>query len=288
MRLALLCLLSIPAIFVVEHFSGPVHATGGSSGGLSVFFGYAEDKETNNPPPGAFPVPWSGAPNTIFLGGPVVGQTACGALPLCYDAGAIRLDNNGSSDVTIDKVSVDIHSSIPGGKVFSLWGSFTVPAGKSVILTENPPNNNPNYDNFDTSGYPKGNCTPLSVEPTATFTIGGVPTTVVDSTHILDTHGIDLGSCKPKQNESIPWAQAGTLGVNASTVTLSPATASQVVGQQVTETATALDGSGNGLANTPVSFSVTGGPDAGQSGTVATDSTGHASFSYTGTAPGTD
>ena len=287
-RLALLCLLSIPAIFVVEHFSGPVHATGGSSGGLSVFFGYAEDKETNNPPPGAFPVPWSGAPNTIFLGGPVVGQTACGALPLCYDAGAIRLDNNGSSDVTIDKVSVDIHSSIPGGKVFSLWGSFTVPAGKSVILTENPPNNNPNYDNFDTSGYPKGNCTPLSVEPTATFTIGGVPTTVVDSTHILDTHGIDLGSCKPKQNESIPWAQAGTLGVNASTVTLSPVTASQVVGQQVTETATALDGSGNGLANTPVSFSVTGGPDAGQSGTVATDSTGHASFSYTGAAPGTD
>lgn len=132
-RLALMLLLSVPAILAIKSFATPIRAAGGSSS-LSVFFGYAEDKETNNPPAGAFPVPWSGAPNTIFLGGPVVGQTACGALPLCYDAGAIRLDNSGSSDVTINKVSVDIHSSIAGGKVFSLWGSFTVPAGKSVIL----------------------------------------------------------------------------------------------------------------------------------------------------------
>ncbi len=285
-RPVLILLLSIPAILVTESFVRPTRAAGG--GNLAVFFGYAEDKETNNPPPGAFPVPWSGAPNTIFLGGPVVGQAACGALPLCYDTGAIRLDNSGSSDVTIDKVSVDIHSSLAGGKVFSLWGSFTVPAGKSVILSENPPNNNPNYDNFDTSGYPKNNCIPLSVEPTATFTIGGVPTTIADSTHILDTHGIDLGSCKPKQNESIPWAQVGTLGVNAASVTLSPTTTTQIVGQQVTETASVLDGSGNALAGANVAFSVTSGPDVGQSGNAVTDSSGHASFNYTGAAAGTD
>jgi hypothetical protein len=280
-------LLSVPAILAIKSFATPIRAAGASSS-LSVFFGYAEDKETNNPPAGAFPVPWSGAPNTIFLGGPVVGQTACGALPFCYDAGAIRLDNSGSSDVTIDNVSVDIHSSIAGGKVFSLWGSFTVPAGESVILTENPPNNNPGYDNFDTSGYPKNNCIPLTIEPTATFTIGGVPTTIVDSTHILDTHGIDLGSCKPKQNESIPWAQVGFLGVNATTVTLSPTTTIQVVGQQVTETASVLDGNGNALPDTAVAFSVTGGPDVGQSANAVTDSTGHASFTYTGAAAGTD
>src|SRR5450631_1151853 len=131
----------------------------GSAGGLSVFVGYAEDKEINTPDPTAFPVPWAGSPNTIFLGGTVPGQTACGTLTTCYDAAAIRLDNPGATDITVNGVSVDIHSSIPGGKTFSLWGTFTVPAGKSVILTENPPGNNPGSDNFDTSGFPGNICT---------------------------------------------------------------------------------------------------------------------------------
>ncbi len=139
-----------------------------------MYVGYAEDKEINNPVPGTFPIPWDGAPNTIFLGSPIVGQAACGTLPSCYDAGAIRLDNTGTSDITIGNVSVDIHSSIPGGKVFSLWGSFTVPAGKSVILTENPANDDPGYDNFDTSSYPANNCVKITTSPTVTITIGGV------------------------------------------------------------------------------------------------------------------
>jgi hypothetical protein len=286
-QLAIALVLIIPAIFVTESFAMPVHPTTASSN-LAVFFGYAEDKETNNPPPGAFPVPWSGSPNIVFLGGPVVGQTACGALPLCYDTGAIRLDNSGTSDVTISNVTADIHSSLPGGKVFSLWGSFTVPAGKSVILAENPPNNNPSYDNFDTSGYPKNNCIPITVAPTVAFTINGVSSTVVDSTHILDTGGIDVGSCKPKRNESIPWAQVGSLGVNTTLVTLAPTTNNQFVGKAVTETASVRDGNGNALANTAVAFSVTSGPDIGQSANVVTDSSGNASFTYTGIAAGTD
>ena len=63
--------------------------------GLSVFVGYAENKEITTPDPTTFPVPWAGAPNTVFLGGPVPGQAACGTVPACYDAGAIRLDNPG-------------------------------------------------------------------------------------------------------------------------------------------------------------------------------------------------
>ena len=51
----------------------PVLAAGPSASGLLVSVGYAEDKETNNPNPAAFPVPWQGSPNTVFLGGPVVG-----------------------------------------------------------------------------------------------------------------------------------------------------------------------------------------------------------------------
>ena len=131
------------------------HAAGEISG-LSVSVAYAEDKHQSSLNPGAFPVPWSGSPNTIFLGNPVFGPSLCGTLAHCYDGGAIRLDNTSSSDIPIDSVSVDDHSSLPGGKVFNLWGSFTVPAGMSVILAQNPPGNDPSSDNFDTSGVPKG------------------------------------------------------------------------------------------------------------------------------------
>jgi hypothetical protein len=258
-----------------------------SAGGLSVSVGYAEDKETNNPAPASFPVPWAGAPGAIFLGGTVPGQAACGTLTVCYDAGAIRLDNPGSTPVTVDNVSVDIHTSISGGKAFNnLWGSFTVPAGESVILTENPPANNPAYDNFDTSGYPPNICTPVTVAPTVTITIGGVPTTLVDSTHVLDTGGIDAGFCK--QNESIQWRPIGAAGTKTASLQLQPATLTRGTGQQGTEKATLLDGAGSGLPNATVKFTVTSGPNAGLSSTAVTDREGNASFTYSSTAEGED
>jgi hypothetical protein len=284
--LLVMCLV-LALIITIAGNVKPSHATSGISG-LSVSVGYAEDKHQSSLNPGAFPVPWSGSPNTIFLGNPVFGPSPCGSLPHCYDGGAIRLDNTGSSDISIDSVSVDDHSSIPGGKVFNLWGSFTVPAGMSVILTGNPPGNDPSSDNFDTSGFPKGNCTPITVAPTVTITIGGVPTTLVDSTHVLDTNGVDTESCSVQQNESIQWRHIGAPGVKTGTLTLSPATTTLAVGQQITETATLLDGGGDSLPNATVNFTVTSGPDAGQIGSAITDNTGQASFTYTGAAPGTD
>jgi hypothetical protein len=284
----MICIVLLVTLTITRTMT-PSHAAGGISG-LSVSVGYAEDKHQSSLDPGAFPVPWSGSPNTIFLGNPVFGSTRCGTLPHCYDGGAIRLDNSGTSDVLVDNVSVDDHSSIPGGKVFSLWGSFTVPAGKSVILTGNPPGNNPNYSNFDTSGAPSGNCTQITVAPTITITVGGVPTTLVDSTHVLDTNGIDTESCSVQQNESLQWRPIGTGNstIKTGTLTLSPATTTLAVGQQVTETATLLDGGGFGLANANITFSVTSGPNAGQTSSTVTDQAGHASFTYTDTAPGTD
>jgi hypothetical protein len=71
-------------------------------------------------------------------------------------------------------------------------------------------------------------------------------------------------------------------------MTLSPATTTLAVGQQVTEAAILRDGGGNGVANATVNFNVTSGPNAGQSGSALTDNTGQASFTYTDTAPGTD
>lgn len=264
------------------------HAAKADLSGLAVSVGYAEDKHQSSLNPAAFPVPWSGSPNTIFLGNPVFGSSPCGSLPHCFDGGAIRLDNPGSSDILVNKVSVDDHSSLPGGKVFSLWGSFTVPAGKSVILAGNPPGDDPTYDNFDTSGAPKGNCTPITVAPTVTITIGGVPTTLVDSTHVLDTNGIDTESCSVQQNESIQWRHIGATGTKNATLTLSPADPTLTVGQQATETATLVDGGGSPLANANITFNVTDGPNAGQTFSTVTDQSGQASFTYTDTAPGTD
>jgi Bacterial Ig-like domain (group 1) len=271
-------------------FTISIRSTHAASGinGLTVSVAYAEDKHQNTMTQGSFPVPWSGSPNVIFLGNPVYGSSPCGTLPHCYDAGAIRLDNTSASDIPVSSVNVDDHSSISGGKTFNLWGSFMVPAGKSVILTENPPTKNPSYDNFDTSGAPKGNCTPISIAPTVTITVNGVPTTLVDSTHVLDTNGIDTESCSVQQNESIQWRHIGVPGVKTATLTLSPAATTLGVGQNATVTTTLLDGSGIGLANATVNFTVTSGPNVGQTGSAVTDSTGKASFTYTDTAPGTD
>lgn len=287
-RILLVCLICL-ALLITITLTRTItftRAAAGTSSNLSVFVGYAALKGNNVPNSAAFPLPWSGSPNTTFLGGPVT-QTACGTQPLCYDSGAIRLDNTGSSDIAVNSVTVDVHSSIPGGMVYNLWGSFTVPAGQSVILAGNPPNNNPSYDNFDTSGTPKNNCTPIQVAPTVTINVGGVPTTLVDSTHVLDVGGIDADACH-QPNESTQWRQIGTQGVRTATLTLGPATNTLAVGQQVTESATLVDGGGNSISNTPVTFTVTSGPNAGQTSNAVTDQTGQASFTYTDTAPGTD
>ena len=268
---------------------GPTAGATSTAGGLLVSVGYAEDKEINTPDPAAFPVPWTGAPNTTFLGGTVPGQAACGSLTACYDAGAIRLDNPTNSPVKVSKVSVNMHANLTGGKFFSnLWGSFTVAPGKSVILTENPPSNNPSYDNFDTSGYPGNQCTPIQEAPKVIITIGGVTTKLLDSTHVLDTGGIDEGFCQPPQNESIQWRPIGAPGTDDGSLSLGPATVTAGVGQPVTETATMLGGSGAGLANVVVKFAVTSGPDAGTTGTAVTNASGQATFSVPGAGQGED
>jgi Bacterial Ig-like domain (group 1) len=282
-----ICLMTIVTSVLVRHIL-PARAAAGIKN-LSVSVGYAEDKYQSSLSPGAFPVPWEGSPNTIFLGNPVYGPSQCGTLPHCFDAGAIRLDNHGASDILVSQVVVNDHASLPGGKTFNLWGSFTVPAGQSVILTQNPPANNPaGYDNFDTSGAPKGNCTQLTIAPKVSITIGGVTKTLVDSTHVLDTNGIDTESCAVQQNESIQWRKIGTVGVKTAALALSPTTTTLAVGQQVTETATLLDGSGNPLPNANITFTVTNGPDAGQAASFVTDQAGQASFTYTNAAAGMD
>ena len=163
---------SSPARASGRRFVAPVRAAAMmmQSPTLSVSVGYADNLRANS----NFPVPWQGSPNILFLG---AGPT--------FDAGAIRLDNNNSSPLTVDSVLVDLGRP---GPTFNLWGSFTIPAQSSAILTQT------GEFNFDTSDFPIVGCgQPLSPNetriPKVTITIGGVPSTFVDTGHILDKIG---------------------------------------------------------------------------------------------------
>src|SRR6185437_14000930 len=106
----------------------------GGSGSLSVSVGYADNLRANP----NFPVPWQGSPNIVFLGsGP------------SFDAGAIRLDNLSNAPLTIDSVVIDLGRP---GPTFNLWGSFTIPAQSSAILTQTA------EFNFDSSDFPITGC----------------------------------------------------------------------------------------------------------------------------------
>jgi hypothetical protein len=304
-RRCVLAALAVVGAAVATEGGGPARALAGSTaGGLTVWVSYAENIDpTKAPAPGAnFPAPWKGDPNIVFLGNVNPQSAECGGVSSsCYDAGAIRLDNNGTTDVTVSRTVVDVHSALAGGKLYdtssnsSLWGSFKVPAGKSVILTENPsaPARQVGYDNFDTSDTPhyNGSCTPVSAVPTVQLTIGATVTTLSDSTHVLDTGAVDSGWCPHsggQHNESIQWRQIGSGGGGSPSLTLSPLSITKLTGQSATETATLLDGGGSGLPNTKVDFRVTAGPDAGGTGSATTDGGGRAAFTYIGAAAGKD
>jgi len=70
-------------------------------------------------------------------------------------------------------------------------------------------------------------------------------------------------------------------------LTLAPATGSDTIGSSHTLTANATEG-GVPDAGRVITFTVTGGPQAGTVGTATTDATGNATFSYVGNAGGTD
>ena len=146
----------------------------------------------------------------------VAGQGA-----FCYDAGAIRLDNNTASPIQLSSVTVNI-----GGCVFNPWSTesqatMTIPAGKSLILTQTG-GTGPNVGcgvgpdpqtgfNFDTSDSTTGLCSNNGLIPEIDVTVtGGATTSFFDNGQILNTGGFDP-SCKPghfDQNEGHDWSAA--------------------------------------------------------------------------------
>ena len=262
--------LNAPLMMLVQ---GPPQVAG-----LAVFVGYADDVRANP----NFPVPWQGAPNTIFLGkGP------------SFDAGSIRLDNNTDNPITIDDVFVTVpgwttsdRRDAQGSGIADLWGSFTIPGHSTAILTQT------GEFNFDTSDFGVRGCGDTLANgqapiPTVKITIGGVATTFNDTGHVLDTGGFDL-ACRG--NESLQWRLIGTAGIENQTghITLAPPTSVQPVGVTYTATATVTDASNQPTPNVTVNFIVLSGPNAGKTGTGTTDSNGNATFSYSSVLLGTD
>ncbi|HET9285264.1 MAG TPA: RHS repeat-associated core domain-containing protein [Candidatus Angelobacter sp.] len=248
------------------NFFPPFFQSGTGSLGVSV--GYADNLRANS----NFPVPWQGSPNVVFLGG---GPS--------FDAGAVRLDNLSDAPLTIDSVVIDLGRP---GPTFNLWGSFTIPAHNSAILTQT------GEFNLDTSDFPLVGCgqslSPNETRiPKVTVTIAGVGNTFLDTGHILDTGGFDL-ACEG--NESLQWRPIGTTGIQNATLslTLSPETSIQSAGAPYTATAQVLDAGSQPISNVTVKFMVLSGPNAGKQGTAVTDANGKAQFTYTSAAPGTD
>ena len=235
---------------------------------IAVYVGYADNLRAGP----NFPVPWRGSPGVVFIG-----ENGT------FDAGAIRIDNISGAAITVDNVSVDLQRP---GPVFSLWGSFTIPANGIAILSQT------NGENFDTSDFPIVGCgatfSPTDPRiPKVTITIGGVATAYLDTAHVLDTGGFDLACLS---NESLQWRLIGTTGIANSSgqVLLNPNIFSGPITANYQATATVVDASSLPVANVMVNFKVLSGPNAGKTGQATTDNQGHAVFSYASTLIGTD
>jgi RHS repeat-associated protein/uncharacterized repeat protein (TIGR01451 family) len=249
---------------------------------ISVYVGYADGLR---PAGSIFPFPWVGSPNVVFEGCQVNCQ---------YDAGAIRVDNSGTTAVTVNHISVSFGSVC----TYQIWpDNQTLPAGDIMMFTQTVSGATSGCSNdgrFDTSDLPyAGFCGQNGLIPQISLTIDGATTTYTDSAQVLDTGGRDTASC-PGQNESEAWSRIGGGGTTinvplppAVTLALAPALVNgAVVGSTQSFTVTVLDGSGQPVAALPVSLGVFGANTQQLNGT--TDAAGHVQFSYSGGNAGTD
>ena len=190
---------------------------------LVVYVGYADNLRTN----GFFPSPWVGGSN-------VVSQTPS-PNSILFDSGAIRIDNTGTTAVTISNVTA---SNFNNGATFTLWNPLVIGPGQIGIFTQL--DNNQIFDSSDQSnnGSPPGNiqasdpgsngiggCSSTagaqasagitsscsSSEPVVSFSINGAPSvSLTDTGHILDTGNYDFVNNNVDGNESINWNLIGS------------------------------------------------------------------------------
>lgn len=142
---AVLSLLVLPSVALADSFS--------------VFVGYADSLRAS----GFFPNPWLGAPTVV--------SQSTGAQQ--FDAGAVRIDNTGTTSITITGFTVVLN---PAGlhQTFNFWSPLTINPGQVGIFTQIVP------FNFDTSDFgPFGGLPPADLAPTVpgNNSIGGCSST---------------------------------------------------------------------------------------------------------------
>lgn len=248
-----------------------------AAGGVSVFVGYADSERAG----GEFPNPWAGSPHLVFDG--------CTPITACtFDAGAVRLENDGATTVHIDAVSVHLgtctYTWVSGVVLLPGWSLVTTQRGTAA----SPGCTGPDPTSFDSSDIPSTvGCTNDGLVPVVDVTADGVTTSSVDSGQVLNTGGADPGACT-NANESTQWVPIGSKACPGLSLTLAPVTQTEPVGSTATVTATFANACGNPLSDVAVNLGVSAGPNAGMTASGVTDASGSASFSYSSLAPGTD
>jgi hypothetical protein len=219
-----------------------------------------------------------------------------------YDGGAVRIANN-STVQALQLQSVTINY---GPCLYDIWPhSLTVPAGGSLILTENTGGGGngctPSTGQMDSSdigtnppAYQNaGNCSGNDgLIPTINVTDStGTVTHYQDRGQILNTGGVDFAACPGgggNFNEALNWVNIGnTTSCGTGSVTTAPAAQTLAVGNSVKVTADVTNACGQPLTGVPVTFSVTGANPVSNI-TANTNASGKATISYTGTSTGND
>ncbi len=216
--------LKIPRIFFA--LSLAVSAMPAMADSLNVYVGYAD----NLRPSGFFPTPWLGDSN-------VVSQSSANQ---SFDSGAVRIDNTGTSSITISNFEVTLNPSA-GPILFNIWSSLTIAPGQVGIFTQT---GSYNFDSSDngvlgsgavniTPQYPLGGCTNPSSPaqaalcaanaPVVSFMENGTQVTLNDSGQVLNTFGYDFINGSTDGNESINWNLIGS-SVNRGGDTPEPST----------------------------------------------------------------
>ena len=252
---------------------------GEAATGIGVFVGYADSVRAA----GEFPNPWDGSPNVTFDG--CTPSTAC-----TFDAGTVRVENDRTSSVMIDQLSVHI------GACLYTWSGprypVTLAPGASLVTTQRSASGvggctGPDPSDFDTSDIPSVTCIPDGILPVVDVTVDGITTSSTDTGQVLNTGGVDPARCVGS-NESTEWVPIGSKPCPGQTLSLTPATQTQPVGTTATVSATFKNVCGNPLSGVLVKFKVIAGPNGGVIGSGIADVGGTANFTYSSLLPGTD
>jgi hypothetical protein len=163
---------------------------------VTAYVGYADDLRASP----FLPNPWQGSPDVIFLGG---GPSV--------DSGAFRLDNTGSSDVTVTSALVD---GFGDGASYHILDSLI---GAGLVIH---PGQKAIFEQTDDENFDTGEDSPLdtdllpsNAQPQIHVTVNGTMTTFIDSGQVLNTGGFDRASFPAGTNESLQWRLIGTTGI---------------------------------------------------------------------------